>query len=68
MDTKGFFNLKSSLMSELALSDSFEYLCYGYTTIISIFTLTAESDVYGRQILTTKVDPRAVRVQGLYLI
>ena len=36
-------------MSSLAFSDSFEYLCYGSTAI-------------RRQILTTKVDPRAVRV------
>ena len=27
-------------MSSLALSDSFEYLCYGYTAIRNIFTLT----------------------------
>ena len=26
---------------------------------------TSESDVYRRQILTNKVDPRAVRVKGL---
>ena len=32
--TKFFFNLKLSLMSYSALSDSFEYLCYG-----SIFTI-----------------------------
>ena len=35
------FNSKSSWMSELALSDSFEYLCYGSMAIINIFTLTA---------------------------
>ena len=77
-------------MPSLALSDSFEYLCYGSTTIRNIFILTArgstldvrilrlqtsdsddkrrlksESDVYRRQILTTKVDPRAVRVNVL---
>ena len=59
-------------MSQLALSDSFEYLSDGSTTIRNIFTLTvsyyplqsSESDVYRRQILTTKVDPRAVRVKG----
>ena len=51
-------------MSWLALSDSFEYLCYGSTTIINISTLIVqESDVYKRQILTTKVDPRTVRVE-----
>ena len=27
-------------MSYLGLSDSFEYLCYGYTAIMNIFTLT----------------------------
>ena len=36
----GFFNLKSSFMSWSALSDSFEYLCYGSTAIRNIFTLT----------------------------
>ena len=50
----------------LALSNSFEYLYYGYTAIINIFTLyniiQLLSDVYRRQIPTTKVDPRAVRV------
>ena len=30
---KGFFNEKSFLMSWLALSASFEYLCYGSTSI-----------------------------------
>ena len=56
-------------MSVLALSDSFEYLCYGSTASINIFTLsvrgstwTSESDVCRRQILTCKVDPCAVRV------
>ena len=50
-------------MFELALSDSFVYLCYGSTMIINICTLTVWGfDVYRREILTTKVDPRAVRV------
>ena len=55
-------------MSQLALSGSFEYpgLCYWSTAIINILILTVRgstySDVYRRQILTTKVDPRAVRV------
>ena len=35
-----FFNLKLSKMSSLALTDSFEYLCYGLIAIINIFTLT----------------------------
>ena len=41
------------------LSDSFEYLSYGSTTIINITTLT----VRGRQILTSKDDPRAAMVK-----
>ena len=54
-------------MSSLAFADSFEYLCYVSTAIINMFTLTVrgstlESDVCRRQILTPKVDPRAVRV------
>ena len=36
METKGvFFNLKSSI-SQLALSASFEYICYGSTVIINM--------------------------------
>ena len=61
-------------MSSLALSDSFEYLCFGSTAIIyikyiyNILTLSvrrqsSESDVYRRQILTTKVDPRTAMVK-----
>ena len=38
-------------MSYLAFSDSFEYLCYGSTAIINIFTFTDFDD-----------DSRAVRV------
>ena len=52
-------------MSYLALSASFDYICCGSTVIINIFTLTARgstADVCRRQILTSKVDPRAVRV------
>ena len=48
-------------MSSLALSDSFEYLCYGSTAIRNILVLqrgdrlkSSESDVYRRQILSTK--------------
>ena len=49
-------------MSLLALSDSFENLCYRSTVIINILILlargdrlyTSESDVYRRQILTYK--------------
>ena len=50
-----------AFLSSLALSDSFEYLCYGSTAIINIVTLT-ESDVCRRQIMTTKFNPRTVRV------
>ena len=36
-----------------------------FTAIINIFTVTAtESNVYRRQILSTKVDPRAVGVNA----
>ena len=50
-------------MSSLALSDSFEYLCYGSTAITNSLVRTVQGstlDVYKRQILTSKVDPRAV--------
>ena len=71
-------------MNVLALSDSFEYLCYGSTAIRYIFTLTvrgstlvvriwrlqtSDSDDWSLsprckgEILTTKVDPRAVRAK-----
>ena len=61
-------NLK---MSQLALSDSFEDPCMGVLPL-EIFVLlqrgdrllSSESDVYRRQILMTKVDPRAVRVNS----
>ena len=59
-------------MYSLALSDSFEYLglCYLSTAIIiNMFTLIVQGltlDV--RQILTTKVGPRAVRVNNKILI
>ena len=65
-------------MDSLSLSPSFEYLCYWYAVIRNICTLTvqrltldvrfwrlysysAETD-FRRQILTSKVDPFAVRV------
>ena len=63
-----FFNLKSSSMSQWALFDSFEYLCYGSMTIGNIFySYSAGIDFWRqnltwRQILTTNVDPRTVRV------
>ena len=60
-------------MSYVALAASFGYLCYGSTTIIHILLLqrghcgdrfyTPEPDVYRRQVLKPKVDPRAVRVK-----
>ena len=52
-------------MSRLPPSDSFEYLCYGSTANINIFTLTVRGwtlDVYRRQNLMSKADPRTVKV------
>ena len=54
-------------MSQFALSDSFEYLCYGSTAIGNISNLTVGGGggidfSHRRQMLMTKVDPRAVRV------
>ena len=49
-------------MSQLAPSASFDYLCYGSTTITNMFTIEVWG-FYRRQILTSKVDPRAVRVK-----
>ena len=60
-------------MSPLALSASFEYLCY-WSTAINIFLFlvrvghriyTSESDVYRRLILTSKDGPRGERVNIL---
>ena len=44
-------------MSWLALSDSFEYLCYGSTAIRNIFIPTVRG--------STKLDPRAAKVKFL---
>ena len=55
-------------MSWLALSDSFEYICYGSTVIRNILhrcgdrLYRSESDVYRRQILTYKDGPHTKRV------
>ena len=38
VQTYFLFSWKSSDMSQSALSDSFEYLCYGSTASINIFT------------------------------
>ena len=54
-------------MSQLYLSDLFEYLCYRSTAIINIsinISYSAGID-FRRQILTSKIDPRAVRVKEL---
>ena len=65
METKGFFQFEIIITVLVTFSDSFEYLCYGSTNIINMFTLTVQRStlVYRRQILTSKVDPRAVRVE-----
>ena len=39
---KVFFFQFETIMSSLALPDSFEYLCYGSTAIRNIFTLTVQ--------------------------
>ena len=48
-------------MSQLALTDSFEYICYGSTTIRNMFTLTVRGSTR-RQILTSKVYSQTVMV------
>ena len=55
-------------MSKLALSASFEYLCYASTAIriiliLSVRLYTLESDVGRRQILKYKDGPRTERVK-----
>ena len=56
-------------MSKLFLCALFEYLCYGSITFINSLLCqcrnrlcTSEPDVYRRQVLTYKIDPRAERV------
>ena len=52
----------------MALSRSFEYLCYGSAAIINFnsFSLyTSESDVNIRQIMKFKYDPSSKRVKGI---
>ena len=44
---------------------SFEYLCYGYTAIINIFTLTVRGSTFDVRIWYVYVDPRAVKVNPL---
>ena len=51
---KGFLNLKSSQMSQLALSASFEYLCYGSTPIVNILIFFSAGIDVRRQNLTSK--------------
>ena len=69
---KGFFSNRHKCLILWTLSASFEYPCYGSYAIIKMLLFqcggrlyTAESDVYRRQNLTFKVDPRAVRVSGI---
>ena len=50
MESKGFYQFEI-IINVSALSDLFEYLCYGSTAIINMFTLTS------------KVGPRTVRVK-----
>ena len=56
METEGFFNLKSSYISYLPLSDSFEYLYYVSTAISNILIISASGPS------TYKGGPRAERV------
>ena len=49
-------------MSWSTLSASFEYVCHGSTVTINIFTLLVLESTLERQILMSKLDPRAVKV------
>ena len=57
------FQFKFMWMLSLALSASFEYLCYGSIQQI-VYSFSARMDLR-RQILTSKVDPHAVRLKVL---
>ena len=60
MEIKNFnFYSKSSYISWLALSDSFEYLCYGCTTIINICTLPVRGSVLDVDLRDIKVNIQA---------
>ena len=52
-------------MSELALSASFEYLCYASTTTKIELQCGYRLYTYRRQILTSEVAPRAERVDDM---
>ena len=55
-------------MSYSALSDSFEYLCYGSAAIRNIFYSHSAGMDFSRQNLSTKVDPRTVRVMPAFVL
>ena len=73
METKGFFQFQIIIIVVVSsLFASFEYFCYGSMSIINILPFqggdrlwTPESDVYRRQILTSKVGHRTERVNKL---
>ena len=50
------------IIDVLVLSAPFEYLCYGLTVIIVFAHAPSAGTVFRRQILTSKDDPRAERV------
>ena len=52
-------------MSQLALFDSLEYLWYGSTIIINMFTLTVWE--WTLDVMTSKVEPRTTRVERFYI-
>ena len=64
------FQFEISVIVLVSYFRSFEYLCHGSTTIITIQIIsvrdrlyTSESDVHRRQILTYKDGPRAERLK-----
>ena len=50
-------------MSQLALSCSFEYLCYGSKAILNIFNSFSAGTVFKRQNLTSNDGPRTERAE-----
>ena len=53
METKGFIQFEI-IINVLALSDSFEYLCYGSTAITNIFNSVSAGIVFIREHLPYK--------------
>ena len=56
-ENKGvFFNFKPSEMTLLALSGSFEYMCYGSAAILNVYSFNAWIDFRRQNLTSTNSD------------